>query len=100
MRSLGWAPLQYDYAFIKRGNLGTSAMGFPGGSDSRESACNVRDLGLTAGLERSPGERNGYPLQYSFLKNSVDRGAWRAIVHKVTKSRIQLKRLNTHTKYI
>ena len=45
---------------------------FPGGSDGKESACNVGDVGL------SPGEGNGYPLQYSCLENSMDRGAWRA----------------------
>ena len=50
-------------------------MGFPGGSDGKESACNVGDLGLILGSGRFPGERNGYPLQYSGLENSVDRGA-------------------------
>ena len=47
-------------------------MGFPGGSDGKESACNVGDLGLIPELERSPGEGNGYPLQYSGLENSMD----------------------------
>ena len=46
------------------------------GSDGKESACNVGDLGLIPGLGRSPGEGNGYPLQYSGLENSMDRGAW------------------------
>ena len=51
--------------------------GFPGGSDSKESACNARDLGLIfPGLGRSPGEGNGYPLQYSCLEHPMDRGAW------------------------
>ena len=58
----------------------------PGGSDSKESACNVGDLGSIPGLGRSPGEGNGNPLQYSCLENPVDRGAWWATVHKVTKS--------------
>ena len=49
--------------------------GFPGGSDGKESACNSGDLGLISGLGRSPGEGNGYPLQYSCLENSMDRGA-------------------------
>ena len=49
-------------------------MGFPGGSDGKESACNAGDPGLIPGSERSPGERNEYPLQYSCLKNSVDKG--------------------------
>ena len=48
--------------------------GFSGGSYGKESACNVGDLGLTPGSERSPRERNDYPLQYSCLENSVDRG--------------------------
>ena len=49
-------------------------MGFPGGSDSKESACNAGELGLTPGLGRSPGERNGYPHQYSCLENAMDTG--------------------------
>ena len=49
---------------------------FPGGSDSKEFACNVGDLGLILGLGRSPGGGNGNPLQYSCLENSMDRGAW------------------------
>ena len=51
-----------------------------GGSDDKESACNARDPGPIPGLGRSPGEGNGYPLQYSSLENSMDRGAWRAII--------------------
>ena len=53
--------------------------GFPGGSGGKESTCNVEDLGLIPGLGRSPGEGNGNPLQYSFLENSKDNGAWKAI---------------------
>ena len=60
--------------------------GFPGGSDSKESACNVGDLDSIPGLGRSPGKGNGYPLQYSGLENSMDRGAWQAAVHGVAKS--------------
>ena len=56
-------------------------MGFPGGSNGKEFTCNVGDLGLIPGLGRSPGEGNGYPLQYSCLENSMDRGAWQATVH-------------------
>ena len=52
------------------------ARGFPGGSDSKESACNVGDLGSVPRLERSPGEGDGYPLQFSCLENSMDRGTW------------------------
>ena len=61
-------------------------LGFPGDSVGKESACNVEDLGSIPGLGRSPEERNGYPLQYSGLENSMDRGAWQAIVHGVAKS--------------
>ena len=61
-------------------------MGFSGGSDSKESACNTRNLGLTPESGRSPGEGNGYPLQYSHLENSMDRGAWLAMVHRIAKS--------------
>ena len=52
--------------------------------------CNAGDLGLIPGLGRSPGEGNGNPLQYSCLENPVDRGAWRATVHGVAKSRTRL----------
>ena len=47
-------------------------MGFPSGSAGKESACNAGDLGLIPGLERSPGEGKGYPLQYSGMENSMD----------------------------
>ena len=63
---------------------------FPGGSDGKASACNAGDLGLIPELERSPGEGNGKPLQYSCLENSIDGGAWWAAVHGVTKSQTQL----------
>ena len=51
-------------------------MGFPSGSDGKDSACKAGDPGSIPGLGRSPGERNGNPLQYSCLENSMDRGAW------------------------
>ena len=57
----------------------TSTPGFHGGSDSKDSAHNVGDTNLIPGLGRSPGERNGYPLQYSCLENSMDRGAWQSM---------------------
>ena len=57
----------------------------PGGSDSKESPCNEGDLGSIPGLGRLPGEGNGNPLQYSCLGNLMDRGAWHASVHGVTK---------------
>ena len=65
-------------------------MGFPGGSDGEESACNAADPGLIPGSGRSPGEGNGNPLRYACLENPMDRGAWRAIVNGVTKSWTQL----------
>ena len=55
------------------------------------SARDVRNLGSIPGLGRSPGEENGNPFQYSYLKNPMDRGAWWAAVHRVTKSRRRLK---------
>ena len=61
--------------------------GFSGDSDGKESACNARDPGSIPGSGRSPGGGNGNPLQYSCLENSIDRGAWRAAVHGVAKSR-------------
>ena len=61
-------------------------MGFRGGSDGKESACNAGDLGLTPGSGRSPGEGNDYLLQYSCLENFMDRGAWWATVHGIAES--------------
>ena len=65
-------------------------MGFHGGLGDKESACNAGVLGLIPGWGRSPGEGNGYLLQYSYLENSMDRGAWWATVHGVRKSQTQL----------
>ena len=66
-------------------------LGSPDGLASKESACNVGDLGSIPGLGRSSGERNDNPLQYSCLdKNSMDRGPWQATVRGVTKILIQL----------
>ena len=58
----------------------------PDGSDGKESACSVGDLGLIYGLGRSPREGNGNPLQYSCLENPTDGGAWQATVHEVAES--------------
>ena len=65
-------------------------MVFPGGPDGKESACHAGDLGSIPGSVRSPGEGNGYPLQYSCLENSMDQEAWQAIVQGVAKSWTQL----------
>ena len=59
------------------------------------NAGDLRDVGSIPGLERSPGEGHGYPLQCSCLENPMDRGAWWATVHGITKSQTRLKRLNT-----
>ena len=67
-----------NYSFFK---------GFPGGSDSKESASNTGDPGSTPVLGRSPGDGNGNPLQYFCLENSMNRGAWQATVHRVTSVR-------------
>ena len=68
-------------------------VGFPGGSVVKNSPTNAGDtevVGSVPGWGRSPGEGNGNPLQYSCLGNAMDRGAWRATVHGVTKIRAHL----------
>ena len=60
--------------------------GFPGGSMGKESTCNAGDLGSIPGSGRSPGGGHSNPLQYSCLKNPMDRGAWQATVYRVAKS--------------
>ena len=73
-------------------------MGFPGGSGSKEFACNAGHLGLIPGLGRTPGGQRGNPLQYSCLENPMDRGAWRATVRGVAKRQTGLSD-STHTDY-
>ena len=75
----GHTGLSATYAFLLRM--------LRGGSDGKESVCDARNLGSILGSGRFPGEGNGYPLQYSCLENSTDRGALQATVHGVTKSR-------------
>ena len=70
-------------------------VGFPGGSAGKESTCDAGDLGLSSGLERSPGEGNGYPLHYSGLENSMD-----YIVHGVAKNRTQLNNFHSITQLL
>ena len=65
-------------------------VGFPGGSYGKDSTYNAGDLGLMPGSGRSPGERNGYPFQYSCLGNPMNRGAWWATVLGVVKSQTRL----------
>ena len=86
-----WSLIQ-KYQSIPRNlsykNKGISSLnkGLPGGSDGKETARNVADLGWIPGLGRYPGGGHGDPLQYSSLVNPMDRGAWWATVHGVTKS--------------
>ena len=61
-------------------------MGFPGGSVVKNPSANAGDAGLIPGLGRSPGEKNGNPVQYSCLENPIDRGAWQTTVLGVAKS--------------
>ena len=92
-------PLGWDDALGKETATYSSilASGFSGGSDAKESACNVEDLSSIPGLGRCPGEGNGYPLQYSCLENSMDRGVWQATVHGVPKSQDTTERLSLQT---
>ena len=75
-------------------------VGFPGHSDSKDSACNAGDPGLIPGLGSSPGEGNGNPLQYSCLEISMDRGVWRATVHGIAKSWTRLSYFHISIKRI
>ena len=65
-------------------------MGFPGGLDNKQSPCNAGDPGSIPGSGRSPGEGDGYLFQDSYLENSMDRGAWQATVHGVSKMQTRL----------
>ena len=79
-------------------SLSYSFLGFPGSASGKETTCpagDIRDAGLNPGLGRSLGERCGNPLQYSCLEKPVGRGAWQAIVHRVTKSQTWLKQFST-----
>ena len=80
-------------------NWGLVALSFPGGSAVKESSCRVgvaRDMDLIPGSGRSPEEGNGYPLQYSFLENPLDRGSWQAIQSIGSQSLTRVKRLSAH----
>ena len=69
-------------------------MAFPGGSDSKESTCNVGDLARSL-VGRSPGGRQGNPLQDSCLENPTDNGAWQVTVHEVTKESDMTEQIST-----
>ena len=72
------------------GLITSGYMGFPGGSDSRESTCNAGNLGSVPGLGRSPGGGHGNPFWYSCLENPHGQRSWWTTVHGVAKSQIQL----------
>ena len=80
------APVEAQHFCQEKLHLFRLMLGFPGRSHGKESACSAGDLGSIPGSEKSPREEHGNPLQYSFLESSIDRGAWRATVHGVTKS--------------
>ena len=97
----------FDFHQLKKTQLATSnyslrsnsyilmyMMGFPGGSVVKEYVYNAGDMGLIPGSGRSPGEGNGNPLQYSFLEKPMDRGDWRATVHRISKESDTTERLN------
>ena len=88
LRSSTW--LSSDLLTTRPFSLNPQILGFPCNAVSKESACNAGDQGLIPGWERSPGEGNGSPFQYSCLENPMDRGAWRATVHVVTRVRRDL----------
>ena len=71
--------------------------GFPAGSDGQEYACSAGALGSLPGVGRSPGGGHGNPLQYSCLENPMNRGAWWATVHRVTKSQTWLSDSPQHS---
>ena len=77
--------LYFLFLCMKHRGVTYVMMGFSGGSDGKESACNAGDPGSVPGLERSPGEGHGNPLQYLCLENPIDRGAWQATVHRIAK---------------
>ena len=85
---------------LKKRYIYVYVYGFPDGTVVKNPPANTgdaRDADSVPGLGRAPGVGNGIMFQYSCLENSMDRGAWGAIVHRVTNSWTQLKRLNTHT---
>ena len=88
-RILKWAVMMSSRGKVET-MLHAFMCGFPGGSDGKESACDAGDLGSIPESGRTPGEGYGNPLQYSCLKNLMDRRAWQATVHGVTKSQTRL----------
>ena len=101
--SLAESPTSHPQAHHFKWNMALVLMyiclGFPGGASGEEPSAKVgdiRDVGWIPGSGRTPGEGHDNPLQYFCLENSTQREAWRATVHGVAKSQIQLRRLSTH----
>ena len=93
-------PLQYsclENPMARGAWVGYYSVGFPGGSDSKESACNAGNPGAISGLGRYPAEGNGYPHQYSCQENSMNRGAWLLTVQRVAKCQMWLDDEHFHT---
>ena len=76
--------------------LTSSKMGFPGGSVVKNPPVSAEGVDLIPGLGRSPREENGNPLQYSYLENPLETGAWWAIVHRISKESDMTQRLNNN----
>ena len=90
LQSMGLQKLDMTWQLNNNKTQTCIDMGFPGGSMSKESACNAKDLGTILVSGRSPGEGNGYLLQYSCLENHMGKEVWWATVHSVPKSRTQM----------
>ena len=86
----------YCYYYFGHFHAANGILGFPSGSDGKESACNAGDMGSIPGLGRSPGGGQGNSLQYSYLENPTESRDWWATVHRVAKSWIWLKQLRMH----
>ena len=85
-RQVRWSGIPISFRIFHSLLWSTQSKDFPDGSDSKVSVCNARDPGSIPGSGRSPGEGKGNPLRYYCLENPMDRGAWEATVHGVTKS--------------
>ena len=96
LQSMGSRRVRHDWAAVLSWSEDGCTLGFPGGSDGKESACSAGEPGSIPGLGRSSGEGNGNSLQYSCLENSMDREAWWATVHGVAKSQTWLN-MHRHT---
>ena len=84
---------------FKYSHVPCTMQGFPGGSDGKESACNVGDPGLIPRSGRSPGEENGNPLQYPYLQNSMDKGVLEGYSLWGHKELNMIERLTIHSDF-